>query len=74
VFNKGNAKVMDSIPRKASAECINISVLPVAALYMVKNSPPPMPMLCALNSPTHNRVAMEASTAEPLRFKMSLQT
>ncbi len=41
---------------------------------MVKNSPPPMPMLCALNSPTHNRAAMEASTAEPLRFKMSLQT
>lgn len=65
---------MSSIPRKASAEGINVSVLPVNALYMVKYRPPPMPMLCALNSPTHNKAAIEASTAEPLRFKMSLQT
>lgn len=47
--------------------------LPVDALYMVKNSPPPIPILCALNSPTHNKAAIEASTADPFLFKMSLQ-
>lgn len=32
-----------------------------------------MPMLWAFKSPTHNKAAMEASTAEPFFFKMSLK-
>lgn len=40
---------------------------------MTKKSPPPMPMLWALKRPMQSSVAMEASTAEPFLFRMSLK-
>lgn len=47
--------------------------VPVDALYMVKTTPPPMPILWGLTTLRHSRVAIAASTAEPLLiFKMSL--
>ncbi len=50
------------------------SHVPVDGLYMVKTPPPPMPILRALTRLTHSRAAIAESTAEPLRFNMSLQT
>lgn len=41
---------------------------------MTKKSPPPMPMLWALTRLMQSKVAMEASTAEPFLFRISLKT
>lgn len=41
---------------------------------MIKKSPPPMPMLWALKRLMQSSVAMEASTADPFFFRISLET